>query len=80
MSNFWKSEGNGRTGWQKKLFHVSAVVSQNFKNPENMSLIYTEVLCMLEKPFKGDAAFVHGEQTQEGTQKDQGPKNMGKIS
>ena len=50
-------------------------VSQNFKNPENMSLIYTEVLCMLEKAFfKGDAAFVHGEQTQEGTQKDQDRK------
>ena len=50
-------------------------VSQNFKNPENMSLIYTEVLCMLEKAFfKGDAAFVHGEQTQAGTQKDQDRK------
>ena len=40
-----------------------------------MSLIYTEVLCMLEKAFfKGDAAFVHGEQTQEGTQKNQDRK------
>lgn len=46
-------------------------VSRNFKNLENMSLIYAEVLRLLEKAFfRGNAAFVHGDQTQTGTQKE----------